>query len=188
MKIVSDLTQKSKSDARGIDTITGQVADVAKDVVATVAKAYTDTIKAYSDTIKYVVLGVAAILVVGGGGSIAKFGSLGKLFIGPRAKLILIVVAVLAVVLLGVGGYLLYLKEWTSGSVATGLGVLLGCVGVYGYQTYASSSRMTPDTGRQNDPRLRDQQFDAIFYKPATDYLVQDTTRVVPQSLRPIKT
>ena len=119
MKIVSDLTQKSKSDARGIDTITGQVADVAKDVVAKVAEAYTDTIKAYADTIKYVVLGVAAILVVGGGGSIAKFGSLGKLFIGPRAKLILIVVAVLAVVLLGVGGYLLYLKEWTSGSVAT---------------------------------------------------------------------
>ena len=53
MKIVSDLTQKSKSDARGIDTITGQVADVAKDVVAKVAEAYTDTIK-------YVVLGVAA--------------------------------------------------------------------------------------------------------------------------------
>ena len=50
---------------------------------------------------------------------------MGKLFIGPRAKLILIVVAVLAVVLLGVGGYLLYLKEWTSGSVATGLGALV---------------------------------------------------------------
>ena len=171
MKIVSDLTQKSKSDARGIDTITGQVADVAKDVVAKVAEAYTDTIKAYADTIKYVVLGVAAILVVGGGGSIAKFGSLGKLFIGPRAKLILIVVAVLAVVLLGVGGYLLYLQEWTSGSVTTGVGVLLGCVGVYGYQIYASIM-MTSDTGVANDTQSLDEQYDAIFDKSPEEFIV----------------
>jgi hypothetical protein len=86
--IMSSWTQKNTSDSRGLDTITGQIADVANNAIDTAG-----------NFVLYIVIGLVALLVLGGGVLRGATGSFSAMLIHRKKLLgLLCVVGIICIV------------------------------------------------------------------------------------------
>ena len=138
--ILSTIKQKSESDSRGLDTITGQAADVAKKAIAMVG-----------DVTMYIAIGGCVLLLLLGMFLIQSGGGIGGLVTGAVAQKFRWLVAILSVLCLVTGIVLFVLGNTLPAIVTLCIGALLMFLGIYLFQK-SKSTKIADNTKSPNTP------------------------------------